>query len=209
MRVLIAGDSFAADWGVKYHDYLGWPNILQQHPGLEVTVLAQAGVSEYKIFKQISSVDHDQFDLDIVCHTLPSRITTVKHPIHHDDILHGSADLIFSDIEHHAKLWQNTFNKALHTARGFFKYHYDQEHQDTVYRLLRKECVRVLESLPFLVINFMQETQDFVIEKHMLDFCHDSRIKPGLINHMDPDSNRLIADAVLDWINTAYIRKEQ
>jgi hypothetical protein len=208
MRIFIAGDSFAADWSVKYQHYPGWCNILQQHTDLEVNNIAQAGVSEYKILRQISSVDLDQYDLAIVCHTLPSRITTIKHPIHAGDLLHGSADLIFSDLEHHAKLWHNAFNRALHSAKDFFKYHYDQECQDTVYRLLRQECALKLKTLPFLVVNFSLETRDFVLENHVLDFCLDSRIKPGLINHMDAASNRWVADAVLDWINTKYSPKE-
>jgi len=48
MKILICGDSFAADWTVKYPGQ-GWPNMLaQQH---EIVNLAQAGCSEYKIFK--------------------------------------------------------------------------------------------------------------------------------------------------------------
>jgi hypothetical protein len=30
MKILIIGDSFAADWSVKYNDYAGWPNLLAQ-----------------------------------------------------------------------------------------------------------------------------------------------------------------------------------
>lgn len=206
MKLLIAGDSFAANWQVKYQQYAGWPNLVAKN--YTVTNLARAGVSEYKILKQICSIDPDQFDLAIICHTLPSRITTIKHPVHANDVLHGSADLIFSDIEHHAKLWHNVFNKALHSAKDFFKYHYDQEHQDTVYRLLRQECAAKLKTLPFLVLNFAPETQNFMSEQHVLDFCLDSRITPGLINHMDAASNRWVADAVLDWINTKYSPKE-
>ena len=50
MKILICGDSFAADWTVKYPGQ-GWPNMLAEIH--EVTNLAQAGCSEYKILKQL------------------------------------------------------------------------------------------------------------------------------------------------------------
>ena len=59
MKILIVGDSFAADWSVKYNDYHGWPNLLAQK--FEVTNLAKAGVGQYKIYKQLQNID--DFDL--------------------------------------------------------------------------------------------------------------------------------------------------
>ena len=55
MHLLIIGDSFAADWSVKYADKKGWPNFLAEK--YSVTNLAQAGCSEYKIKKQLDSVN--------------------------------------------------------------------------------------------------------------------------------------------------------
>ena len=48
-KILIAGDSFAADWTVKYKGE-GWVNTLCKD--YDVTNVAQAGVSEYKIYNQ-------------------------------------------------------------------------------------------------------------------------------------------------------------
>ena len=61
MKVLVVGDSFAADWSVKHKNSVGWPNLLAKD--FDVTNLAQAGVSEYKIYQQVLSVDTCQFDL--------------------------------------------------------------------------------------------------------------------------------------------------
>lgn len=198
MRIFIAGDSFAADWTVKYNDYLGWPNIL--HKYYTVTNAAQAGVSEYKIYRQICNVDIANFDAVIVCHTLPGRIVTSKHPVHWNDCLHGSADLIFSDVEHHAQKWKNFGNRSLQSARDFFKYHYDQEYQDTTYQLLRQACVLKLQPRPCLTLNFVQDTQKFISEANVIDFV--GIIESGLINHMSENSNLLVAKRVQHWLQS-------
>ena len=66
MKVLITGDSFAADWQKKYPSKKGWVNILADR--YQVTNIAQAAVSEYKIWQQIKSVDLNKFDTIIVSH---------------------------------------------------------------------------------------------------------------------------------------------
>ena len=50
MKILIAGDSFAADWKIK-HSGNGWVNMLSND--YDVTNIAQAGASEYKIYQQL------------------------------------------------------------------------------------------------------------------------------------------------------------
>ena len=65
-----------------------------------VTNVSQAGVSEYKILKQVE--DHlysNDFDLVIVCHTSPYRVHTPEHPVHNSG-LHKDCDLIYSDVEY-------------------------------------------------------------------------------------------------------------
>jgi hypothetical protein len=137
-RILIIGDSFATDWSVKYNEYKGWPNLLaEQYP---VVNLAQAGVNEYKIYKQITSVeDLDSFDLVIVSHTSPLRVHTKQHPVHANDQLHSNADLMFGDIEYHCKQFSNFFNRSLKSAYTFFLHHYDIEYFETSYALFREK----------------------------------------------------------------------
>ena len=53
-KLLIAGDSFAADWTIKYKGE-GWVNTLCKD--YDVTNIAQAGVSEYKIYNQLKKID--------------------------------------------------------------------------------------------------------------------------------------------------------
>ena len=100
MNILIVGDSFAADWTVKYKG-IGWPNMLSKRHN--VTNLAQAGCSEYKIYKQLLSVNLDDFDYIIASHTSPYRIYVTEHPVHSMDKLHNDCDLIYTDLKEHSK----------------------------------------------------------------------------------------------------------
>ena len=97
-RILVAGDSFAAEWPTGK----GWVHKLAEDNA--VNIVAQAGVGEYKILKQLHNVSAtdpywvNNYDCVIVCHTSPSRIHTPQHPVHQEG-LHKDCDLIYSDLE--------------------------------------------------------------------------------------------------------------
>ena len=69
-KILIIGDSFACVWP---NSSTGWPSQLAQQ--YDVTNLAQAGVSEYKILQQLINFTKDaawwqhEIDCVIVSHT--------------------------------------------------------------------------------------------------------------------------------------------
>lgn len=111
-KLLIAGDSFAADWTKKYPDAYGWVNMLSHD--FEVTNIAEAGVSEYKIYKQLKSVDINKFDKIIISHTSAYRIPIEEHPIYKNDLLHSNCDLIFSDVKEYLN------NSTMKTAYDFY-----------------------------------------------------------------------------------------
>jgi hypothetical protein len=98
-KILISGDSFAADWNKKFKNKNGWVNMLETD--FDVTNIAEAGVSEYKIYKQLQKIEIKNFDYVIVSHTSANRIPIDEHPIHKEDILHNNCDLIFSDVNEH------------------------------------------------------------------------------------------------------------
>ena len=100
MKILICGDSFAADWSIKYPERLGWCNWLSENHS--VTNIAQAGAGEYKLLKQIQATDLNKFDAVIVSHASPNRLYCTAHPVHNNDVLHHNADLIYADIKDHA-----------------------------------------------------------------------------------------------------------
>ena len=193
-RILIIGDSFAADWSVKYNEYKGWPNLLaEQYPTVN---LAQAGVSEYKIYRQLLGVDLDNFDLVIVSHTSPLRVPTRQHPVHCDDLLHKDADLMFSDIEYHRSKLQNFFNSSLQTAYKFFIQHFDVEYFETTYRLLRNQINEMLKEKTVIVISNLPDLEQFVTEKNVLNFTVDK----GIINHASQELNKQIFYKVVETI---------
>jgi len=190
MKILIIGDSFAADWTVKYPDLWGWPNLLSKK--YDVTNLAQAGVSEYKIYKQLCSVNVIDYDLAIVAHTSPYRLVTRKHPIHSDDILHGNCDLIYSDIEHHNLKSKNKSNLSLQTAYWFFAYHYDEEYQETTYKLFR-EKIEYLLTIPTIIITDFDDWSD-IIDRYR-----------GKCNHLSDAGNNIIYERIVSKIGKLVI----
>jgi len=205
-NILIIGDSFAADWSTKYKDYLGWPNLLaKQHT---VTNLAQAGVSEYKIYRQLLSVDNlEQYDVVIVAHTSPYRIPTWQHPIHSNDSLHKDADLIYADIAYHSKRIRNIFNRSLRGAYDFFTYHYDSGFFEDSYGLFRKEINRILQDK--LVITLLTFGGYRALEKDVLDFTYLLNTQPGLINHYSEQGNQLVYHGVLAQLQTLSKENKQ
>lgn len=186
MNILIVGDSFAADWSVKYKNVFGWPNLLDKVHN--VTNLAQAGVSEYKIYKQLISVDLDLFDLIIVTHTSPHRVVTREHPIHSNDQFYKHADLLFGDIEYHHKSFKGWMNRSLRSAYYFFIFHFDQEYQELVYELLVARIENILHSKPTLTI-VTPIALDKCIKQTNTIHIHRNQVQQGLTNHMSDSDN--------------------
>ena len=186
MNILIVGDSFAADWSVKPKNGPGWPNLLSKV--YNVTNLAQAGASEYKIYKQLISVDLDLFDLVIITHTSPYRMVTRQHPIHFNDCLHRNADLLFSDVEYHFKSIKNCLNRSLRSAYNFFIFHFDQEYHDVVYRLFVEQINNILRNKKTLTIITPVALSEYIPQTNVIQI-QDSQVQSGLTNHMSELDN--------------------
>ena len=198
-NILIIGDSFSADWTVKYPTAIGWPNLLAQK--YNVTNLAQAGVGEYKIYRQLCSVDDiSKFDLTIISHTSPYRVNTICHPVHCNDLLHKNADLIFSDVENHAKSIFWYFNNSLNAALDFFKYHNDDEYQETVYVLLKKQMADMIGKNNSIVLTNMLVPDKYKTEKNFIDFKDLHLQHPGLANHLSDLGNKIVYDSIIEKI---------
>ena len=200
MKILIAGDSFAADWTIKYPDAKGWPNLLADK--FAVVNLAQAGVTEYKILAQIRSVtDLKRFDLVVISHTSPYRVHTRRHPVHWGDALHGNSDLCVSDIDYHASGFKAWFNPALRSANRFFLDHFDPEYQETVYLLLKQQIHQLLHDQPCIVIENSISLPGSVGRAEIFDICHIQESNSGLYNHLDEHGNGLVFDGLCDLIS--------
>ena len=181
LKLLIAGDSFAAKWPTKE---LSWVDLLSRH--YIVTNIAQAGVGEYKILKQIQSVDLKEFDCIIVNHTSPSRVHTPHHPVHKEGF-HKDCDLIITDLLEH----NSFFNKSLRTAKDWFEYYYDDDYQITVYNLIRKE-INDLINIPYIATGHLKIITQLSIEKNYVDFSNFWALEKGDINHYNEFGNRYV-----------------
>jgi hypothetical protein len=198
MNILIVGDSFAADWSVKYKNVFGWPNRLDKI--YNVTNLAQAGVSEYKIYKQLISVDLDLFDLVIITHTSPYRVVTKHHPIHCNDSLHKHSDLLFSDIEYHSNSFLGWLNRSLRSAYNFFIFHFDQEYQELVYELFVDRIEQVLHNKMTIAI-VTPIALDRCIKQNNTIYIHNNQVQQGLTNHMSDSDNLELFQKICNCID--------
>jgi hypothetical protein len=198
-NILIIGDSFAADWSIKYNDYPGWPNLLDSK--YNVINLAQAGVGEYKIYKQLLSIKNlEKIDIVIVSHTSPYRIYTQQHPVHKNDVLHKNADLMINDLSYHASKLKNMFNSALKCGLNFFKYHADEQYLDTVYQLFREKINSMLKNKKVIVISNLKHLESFTTENIVLNYSDLCVTMPGIINHISAEANQVVYNDLIDQI---------
>lgn len=188
-KILICGDSFSADWGL-----VGWPQLLSED--YNIVNLSQAGVGEYKILKQIQSVDLKNFELIIVSHTSPSRVHTARHPLYREGF-HKNCDLIFTDLENKFSF----FNRSLKIAQGWFKYHYDDQYQIDIYHLIR-EKINTLCAIPYISISHADIEYKNYNEKNFIDFFHLWKTHRGSVNHYDDHGNNEIYRILKDKIQT-------
>jgi hypothetical protein len=190
MNILVAGDSFAAKWP---NSTTGWPDLLAT--AYSITNIAQAGVSEYKILKQLESVNLNNYDLVIVCHTSISRVHTPKHPIHTTG-LHKDCDLIITDIE--SKF--NWSNPSLKTAVNWFKYHYDDVYQKDIYQLIRSQ-INFIVNIPYISIDHFKESALLgkeTVRLNLADYWPNVR---GDVNHYNQQGNMYVYEHVSKTID--------
>ncbi len=180
--LLIAGDSFSTDWTKKY-DGIGWVNMLEND--YEVTNISQAGVSEYKIYLQLKSVDLTQFDKILISHTSAYRIPIEEHPIHKGDVLHDNCDIIFSDVKEHLK------NPIMKTAYDFYSEIFHADYFVFVNDLIYKEIHKITPNA--LHITFFDSFYNESVYKFENIFLKNR----GLMNHLNDIGNELIYNIVL------------
>lgn len=171
-KILIAGDSFASAWP---DSNTGWVNLLAEH--YSVTNIAEPGIGEYKILKQIESVDTTKFDIVIVSHTSPSRIHTKNHPLHKTGF-RKNCDLIINDLDNRF----NIFNLNLLASKLFFRYHYDDEYQIDIYNLVREKINNLIQT-KYISVSHVDIANQLKIETKHIDFSDLWQQERGVVNH--------------------------
>jgi hypothetical protein len=194
MKILIAGDSFAAKWPSKDTN-VGWVEKLAGQ--FDVVNVAQAGVGEYKIYKQLTNIELEKFDLVIVSHTSPSRVHTRNHPLHKEG-LHKDCDLIITDLIGHFQ----PFNSNLQISKSWFKYHYDEEYQIDIYELLR-EKIKSIINIPYISMTHVGISAVLSTEFNNIDFSKLWAVERGDVNHYTKKGNDTIFETILQILEGA------
>ena len=189
VKILIMGDSWAADWSSKHSEYPGWLNILASSH--DVTNIAQAGVSQYSICKQMYDIHVTDYDKIIISITSPYRVYTPIHPVHHTDQLHGSADLIYTDIEHHSKYEQ--YNPRLASAKDYFEHHFDITQAEFTHHLYVDWCLNRLDCDNTVVTSNIEHNSEYVGAHTYCDGFGIWNTYPGRINHLSAEGNEVFA----------------
>lgn len=197
MKILLAGDSYAADWSDNCNHYASWHELLSEK--INCNNVAQAGVSEYKIHQQIEkNYDPMVYDFVIVTHTSPFRIHTAKHPFHCGNSIHNSADLIFSDVDYFINN-VNSSDPAALCARDFFIYHFDQEYFTFTYKLIRDSIRKKLQDTNYLFIDFFENSY-YHSEENRIDVSDIAKQNKGNVCHMNAQGNLEIAEKVYNLL---------
>jgi hypothetical protein len=191
MKILICGDSFAADWTVKYSG-IGWPNLLAKE--FNITNVAQAGCSEYKIYKQLIQQPLDEYDIVIVSHTSAFRwYIEVPHPVHGNDPLHKNSDLIFADVEEHSKT-----KSGLKSILEFFSNYFSIEYAEFVHELI---CSKIHDTLKGKkVIHITNINNNSNVNFEMINFHNVFLQNRGLLNHFTEEGNRIVFERIKEEI---------
>jgi len=193
-KILIAGDSFAADYTIRYHDQIGWPNMISKNH--KVTNIAQIGVTEYKVLQQIRSVDLNKYDSIIISHSSPTRVHCEVHPIHYDNVLYKNSDLLYNDIKDHPE------NRDAVIAVEYFKRFFDLDYYCEISKLLCMEITNILGNYPHL--NQFHMTNYYNHNPYdFLDSFNFNKIwfnNQGTMNHLNDLGNKQLYEIVNNWI---------
>lgn len=186
-KIFICGDSFAADWTVKYKGQ-GWPNMLAKD--YTITNVAQAGVSEYKIYQQLTRANLDQYDAVIVAHTSPYRIYVKEHPVHSKDSLHANCDLIYSDLKE-----SQATHPEVEPIITYFENYFDTEYAEFVHNLICEKVEKLCEKYSHKVINLINFKDQYNFP-NSINFEQVFKDHRGTMNHFNDTGNKIVYNEI-------------
>jgi hypothetical protein len=185
-KLLICGDSFAADWTVKVKGK-SWVNLLEQD--YKITNLAQAGCSEYKILKQLQSVNLDKFDMVLVSHTSPFRLYVPEHPVHHKDKLHKNSCLLYSDVLEHLPN-----HPELKPVVEYFDKYFDIQYAEYMHNLLLRDIEELCPCKTLHISHIdWKNLHEFEIFANFKEVFAKHR---GSVNHYTEEGNQIVYQSV-------------
>ena len=190
-NILIAGDSFAADWPNRNCYYPSWVDLLRKN--YQINNVAQAGCSEYKIFKQLENLDMAMYDLIITVHTSPFRIPVETHPLHKNNEFHSNCDLIYQDLK-------KNNNQYVSCLVEYFEKYYWIDHSLFVYKCTIEQQQKILSSSKCLHLTFLSWDQ-LINFNSFIDLNYLFVKYPGRVNHLSCEGNFIAYTQVKKWID--------
>lgn len=190
MKLLICGDSFASSWNSE-GDNIGWPTLLSKQ--FDVTNVAQAGCSEYKILLQLQKINLHRFDKILISHTSPYRLYVKEHPIHKKG-LHQNSDLIYSDIKEHSKS-----DPGLVSLVDYFENYLNLEYMEFVHNLICKEIDLLTKDLSVIHSTHFEWDKLYKF-KSLLNFNKINKSYFGTVNHYNKIGNQKVYKKLLEVI---------
>lgn len=184
-KILIAGDSYAADWGGTTEWWKSLPH--------DVINIAQAGSSQYRILKSLP--DKNVYDITIIFHTSPYRIFTENNVIHNNSTTHKHSDYLIYDII-------SKGGKVAKAMKTYVEYLYNEEFilythtkicEDIIAKVKNKKVIHVT-AFDYTCIH----TFDNVELVDIRDIASDHQ---GDICHLSEYGNKLLAEKISEKIN--------
>ena len=199
INILICGDSFAVDYTQIDPTKSGWSSMLANE--YAITNCAQAGVSEYKILKQLEQQNLDEYEVIIVSHTSPLRVYIKDNPMYLNNQLYSNADLIYSDVLSHYN--SDTDNIMLQTAKNYFEIIFDQDYYQDMYFLLVDKIKKLTHQHKCLhLLTIFDQGVDV---QPCLNLKQQFKFKQGTPNHYSNKDNIKICNLVKDWIASTHV----
>lgn len=187
--ILIVGDSFAENCNQSSES---WTFLLSEH--IDLINLAQAGCGEYKILKQLQSIDLNKFDKIIISHTSFTRFHVEHNPFYSSG-KYSNCDLIYEDVLHKPD------SKIKEHLLFLFEKLVDIEYQQFVYDSICKEIKKILKNKVCLHLNFFD--QNSILQRHfdnILELRDVWEKYPGHINHMNQQGNIMVYEKIFKLI---------
>lgn len=187
--ILIVGDSFAENFNQSTES---WTFLLSQQ--VSTVNLAQAGCGQYKILKQLKSVDLNNFDKIIISHTSHTRLHVENNPYYNTG-KHAHADLIYEDILHKPQ------SKMKEHLLFFFKRLVDLEYQKFVYECVCREISELCKNKDCIHLNFFPQNQVLYIHfTKVLEMHNIWKNYPGTVNHLNLEGNCAVYEKICELI---------
>jgi len=185
MKVLMIGDSFGVP--KKEDPFPSWISMLSQT--YDITNLSECGISEYRIFKKLSSAHLNRFDSFIIIHTSPFRTYVDYNPIHSESEYHKNCDVILADIENR----NDDFSKA---CQQYFKHIWNKDYSLDIHNLLCMDIQRQLKDRPTLHITNFDYRDCYDFNKELLCLWPIWQQHKGNVAHYDQEGNRIVFDII-------------